>query len=98
MTKGGITGSGSLFAFFSHFFCENQEYEKTEKTPRQRPNIFNPDCFNNAFFKAECAKDNSGGFTYLVKIKSIAFIFCLCTFFFSSDFRKIINSAQILQN
>ena len=62
MTKGGITGSGSLFAFFSHFFCENKEYEKTEKTPRQRPNIFNPDCFSNAFFKAECAKDNSGGF------------------------------------
>ena len=64
MTKGGITGSGSLFAFFSHFFFLRKPkiQKKTEKTPRQRPNIFNPDCFSNAFFKAECAKDNSVGF------------------------------------
>ena len=61
MTKGSLDQAHCLH-FSRIFFFENQEYEKTEKTPRQRPNIFNPDCFNNAFFKAECAKDNSGGF------------------------------------
>ena len=58
MTKGSLDQPHCLH----FFFCENQEYEKTEKTPRQRPNISNPDSFSNVYLKAECAKDNSGGF------------------------------------
>ena len=45
MTKGSLDQPHCLH----FFFCENQEYEKTEKTPRQRPNISNPDSFSNVY-------------------------------------------------
>ena len=49
-------GDGYLLAF-NYKIMDASMWDK-----QKHPAIFNLDCFSNAFFKAECAKDNSGGF------------------------------------